>query len=77
MIFFVMGIIVIFNSFQGITGFAISENVDINSGFIVGAWFILTGILLFVYVKKPEVSSSSTIQKSQAKTKDKSERKIK
>lgn len=51
MIFFVMGIIVIFNSFQGITGFAISENIDINAGFIVGAWFILTGILLFVYKK--------------------------
>ena len=64
LVFFVMGMIIIFNSFQGITGFAISEKVDINAGFIVGAWFILTGILLFVYVKEPDRSSSLSIQTS-------------
>ncbi len=50
-IFFILGITLIFNAFQGITGFAVYENVDLNIGAVIGAWFILTGILLFVYKK--------------------------
>lgn len=50
-IFFVLGVTIIFNAFQGITGFAVYEDVDLNVGFFIGAWFILTGILLFVYRK--------------------------
>lgn len=51
-LFFLIGITVIFNSFQGITGFAVYEDVDVNAGYLIGAWFILTGILLVVYRKK-------------------------
>ena len=57
-LFFLIGITVIFNSFQGITGFAVYEDVDVNAGYLIGAWFILTGILLVVYRKKEEVKSS-------------------
>ena len=48
-IFFLLGITVLFNSFQGITGFAVYEDVNLDGGFLVGAWFILTGALLIVY----------------------------
>ena len=53
-LFLILGITIIFNSFQGITGFAVYENIDINKGFIVGIWFVFTGILLAVYRKKEE-----------------------
>lgn len=51
-IFFVVGIIIIFTSFQGITGFAIYEDIAVNPSFIIGAWFILAGILLIIYKKE-------------------------
>ncbi|MDO8508084.1 MAG: hypothetical protein Q7S27_00200 [Nanoarchaeota archaeon] len=50
-LFLLLGITIIFNTFQGLTGFAIYEDVDINKGFLFGAWFVLTGILLAVYRK--------------------------
>ena len=53
-VFLLLGVSVIFNSFSGITGFAVYEDVDLDYGFIVGAWFVLTGILLAVYRKKEE-----------------------
>jgi len=51
LLFFLLGVTIVFNAFQGITGFVVYEDVDLNVGFIIGAWFILTGILLFVYRK--------------------------
>jgi len=51
-IFFILGISIIFNAFQGITGFAVYENVDLNIGVVIGVWFVFTGILLFVYRKE-------------------------
>ena len=50
--FFIMGAFIIFNSFSGITGFAVYEDVDVNYGFIIGAWFVLTGLLLAIYRKR-------------------------
>ena len=51
-LFFIIGITIVFNSSQGVTGFAVYENVDLKFGYIIGAWFVLTGIILFVYRKK-------------------------
>jgi len=51
--FLLLGITIFFNSFQGITGFAVYEDVDISRGFIVGVWFIITGIFLVVYRRMP------------------------
>ncbi len=51
-IFLILGITIVFNSFQGLTGFAVYEDVDIKTGFLVGAWFVLLGLLLAVYRKK-------------------------
>lgn len=51
-IFFLFGISIIFNTFQGMTGFAVYEDVDLNIGFVIGIWFVLTGILLAVYRKR-------------------------
>lgn len=50
--FLLIGITIVFNSFQGLTGFAVYEDVDIKKGVLIGAWFVLTGILLAVYRKK-------------------------
>ena len=58
-IFFLLGISLIFNFFQGITGFVVSENASLNWGFIIGAWFILTGILLLAYRKKQEAKNET------------------
>ncbi len=55
-IFFLLGISIVFNFFQGITGFAVYENANLNIGFLIGAWFVLTGILLLVYRKKQEAN---------------------
>ena len=49
--FFLLGISVIFNTFQGMTGFVVYENVSLNAGVIIGIWFVITGILLIVYRK--------------------------
>lgn len=57
--FLLLGITVFFNSFQGITGFAVYEDVDISRGFIVGVWFIITGIFLVVYRKRTQAKSRS------------------
>jgi hypothetical protein len=54
LLFFLMGITVIFNSFQGITGYVVYGDVDLDAGFIIGAWFIFTSILLAVFRGKTE-----------------------
>ncbi len=51
-LFLILGVTIVFNSFQGLTGFAIYENVSLNRGIAIGAWFVLTGILLAVYKEK-------------------------
>jgi len=50
--FLLVGTTIVFNTFQGLTGFAIYENVSLDKGFIIGAWFVFTGILLAVYRKQ-------------------------
>lgn len=52
LLFLVLGVTIVFNTFQGITGFAVYNDVDLDAGMIVGAWFVLTGIVLFVYRRK-------------------------
>ncbi len=54
-LFLFLGATIIFNSFQGITGFSVYEDVDIKKGYIIGIWFVLTGILLAVYRRKSEI----------------------
>jgi len=49
--FFLLGISVIFNTFQGMTGFVVFEDVNLNASVVIGIWFVLTGILLVVYRK--------------------------
>ena len=51
-VFFLLGMTIIFNSFQGITGFSVYEDVNLNTGLFIGAWFVLCGILLLVYRRK-------------------------
>lgn len=51
-LFLFLGATIIFNSFSGITGFVVYEDVDLDAGFIIGIWFVLTGILLAAYRKK-------------------------
>jgi uncharacterized membrane protein len=51
-LFLFLGATIVFNSFSGITGFAVYEDVDLDYGIIIGVWFVLTGILLAVYRKK-------------------------
>jgi uncharacterized membrane protein HdeD (DUF308 family) len=51
-IFLIIGVTVMFNSFQSITGYAVYGGVDIDKGYIIGAWFVLTGIVLAVYRRK-------------------------
>lgn len=51
-LFLLLGISIVFNTFQGLTGFAIYENVSLDKGFIIGAWFVFAGILLAVYRKQ-------------------------
>lgn len=41
-----IGIIIILNSFQSITGFVIFEDADANYGYFVGLWLIIVGILI-------------------------------
>lgn len=62
-LFFLIGVTVVFNSFQGITGFAVYENIDLDAGFMVGVWFILTGILLAVYRRKETIKVQSIKKK--------------
>ncbi len=57
MIFFVFGIVILFNSFQSITGAVVFNDIDINTGFIIGAWFILTAVLLLAYRRKEKIES--------------------
>ncbi len=54
--FLLLGITIVFNSFQGLTGFAIYENVDVNVGIAIGVWFVLSGIMLALYRKSPKSS---------------------
>ncbi len=50
-VFLLLGITIVFNSFQGLTGFAVYDNVDIKAGLFIGVWFVLTGIILALYRK--------------------------
>ena len=58
MVFFLIGMVILFNSFQGITGFAVSENVDVNLGFVLGIWFVLTAVLLLAYRRKEKIDNA-------------------
>jgi hypothetical protein len=51
-LFLFLGITIVFNSFSGITGFVVYEDVNLNTGYMVGIWFVLVGILLAAYRKK-------------------------
>lgn len=51
-LFFIFGITIIFNSFQGMTGFVVYEDVNLKIGFIIGAWFVLTSLFLISHRKK-------------------------
>jgi NADH:ubiquinone oxidoreductase subunit K len=48
-LFLLVGVTVLFNSFQGITGFAVYGDVDIDAGYFVAAWFVVVGMLLVAY----------------------------
>ncbi len=54
LLFFIFGITILFNSFNGITGFVVYEDVNLNVGVIIGIWFILVSLLLIVYRKKEQ-----------------------
>ena len=47
-LFIFTGIVLILNSFSGITGFVVFENISKNTGSIFGIVFIVVGALLFV-----------------------------
>jgi hypothetical protein len=60
-LFFLIGATVLFNSFQGITGYAVYEGVNLNAGYYIAAWFILLGILLVGYRKREIVNNEKEI----------------
>ena len=65
--FLLIGIGIAFNSFGGMTGFAVVEDVDLNKGFIIGAWFILTGVVLATYRKKETSSGEKKLMSKKGK----------
>ena len=56
-VFFMLGIVILFNSFQSITWAVVFENVDLNFGFIIGIWFIFTAVLLLAYRRKRKIEN--------------------
>jgi hypothetical protein len=50
--YLLMALILIMNSFQGLTGYVVLEGADVDFSGIAGAWFILAGLLAFVLMKK-------------------------
>jgi len=57
----IVGIVLIINSFSGITGFAILENVTNSTSSILGIILVVVGILVS---KRGRSSVESTIDKS-------------
>ena len=53
-LFVFLGATIIFNSFQGITGFVVYDDIDLKQGYVIGVWFVLTGIVLAIYRKREE-----------------------
>lgn len=45
--YLIFGVIILFNSFQGITGYAIFENTDVEWGGFLGVVFIIIGIVVW------------------------------
>ena len=58
-LFLFLGATIVFNSFSGITGFVVYEGVDLDTGFLIGVWFVITGILLAAYRNKGEVKKNA------------------
>ena len=50
--FFLIGIIILLNSFQSLTGFVIFENADVKYGYFAGLWFIIVGILILTEARE-------------------------
>jgi hypothetical protein len=44
----VVGVFLLLNSFQGVTGFVILEDADVSLGYFFGAAFLIVGILLLM-----------------------------
>lgn len=53
-LFILFGISLLLNSFQGITGFVISEDVSVEVGGVIGFTFMLVGIFLILSVRIDE-----------------------
>lgn len=45
--FFIIGAIILLNSFQSLTGFVVFENADKNYSYFAGLWFIIASLVLF------------------------------
>src|SRR3989344_9661843 len=46
--FLAMGFVILVNSFAGLTGAAIFEGSNINAGWIIALWFLISGIVILM-----------------------------
>lgn len=69
----VVGVLLLLNSFSGITGFVVSENLQGGLSIVWGLVFIVGGILLFVVLRERE---SKLIKIIRTKTFEKAIKKI-
>ncbi len=49
--FLFIGVVLLLNSFQGSTGYAILEGTDYVKGFYVALWFLVSGGVVFAIAK--------------------------
>ncbi len=57
-LFVIAGISILFNSFQGITGFVVYEDVELKGGYVLGIWFVITGLLLALYKRNAKIDKN-------------------
>ena len=58
-LFLIAGASILFNSFQTITGFAVYQDVDLKGGYLLGAWFVFTGLLLALYKRNAQIKKNA------------------
>ena len=57
-LFVIAGISIISNSFQGLTGFVVYQDVDLKAGYFLGIWFVLAGLMLALYKRNTQIAQN-------------------
>src|SRR3989344_4053177 len=63
-ILLLIGFIILLNSTQNLTGLAIMEDVDMNTGYVSSIWLIAAGILLFLIERQENYKNDYTTKHS-------------